>query len=249
MLVPMAIFYGQRTTYLQDQSRKEGKVAQGLIYILIIGSAGISAWLFDLYQDTQSPLLLVIAIGFAVYFGWSVYKETIQAIKGSRRNQGRYLSGDRGELMVAEELRRLPDSYAVLPDVMLPAKRGNFDYVVIGPDAIFLIEVKNHAGRIYASHDKLFSAKARFERDIVQQILNQSDRLDEYLQASLGDYRLVPILAFAHKYANVTVKQPVRGVQPVHRSKLADFISQSPSGPPLDVKKALQVFKPLLVKS
>lgn len=245
----MAKFYGQRTTYLQDQSRKEGKIAQGLIYILIIGSAGISAWLFDLYQDTQSPLLLVIAILFAIYFGWSVYKETLQAIKGSRRSQGRYLSGDHGELMVAEELSRLPDAYAVLPDVMLPGKRGNFDYVVIGPEAIFLIEVKNHSGRIYASHDKLFSAKARFERDIVQQILNQRERLEEYLKASLGEYKLVPILAFAHKFANVSVKQSVRGVYPVHRAKLADFIIKIPSGPSVKMERALQVFKPLLTKS
>lgn len=242
----MALFYGQRTTYLRDQSHKEGKVAQGLIYILIIGSAGISAWLFDLYQDTQSPLLLVIAIMFAIYFGWSVYKETFQAIKGSRRSQGRYLSGDHGELMVAEELGKLPDTYTVLPDVMLPGKRGNFDFVVIGPAAIFLIEVKNHSGRIYASHDKLFSAKARFERDIVQQILNQRERLEDYLKTSLGEYKLVPILAFAHKFANVAVKQPVRGVYAIHRSGLADFINKTPGGPVIKMERALQVFKPLL---
>lgn len=245
----MAIFYGQRTTYLQDQSRKEGKVAQGLIYILIIGSAGISAWLFDLYQDSQSPLLLVIAILFAVYFGWSVYTETLQHIKGSRRNQSRYLSGDHGELMVAEELARLPDSYTVMPDVMLPGKRGNFDYVVIGPAAIFLIEVKNHAGRIYASHDKLFSAKARFERDIVQQILNQQERLDGYLKSSLGQYKVVPILAFAHKFANIAVKQPVRGVHAVHRTNLSDFIANTPPGPALKMERVLQVFKPLFANA
>jgi hypothetical protein len=244
----MAIFYGQRTTYLQDQGRKEGKVAQGLIYILIIGSAGISAWLFDLYQDTQSPLLLVIAIFFAIYFGWSVYIETFQAIKGSRRSQGRYLSGDHGELLVAEELSHLPDSYAILPDVMLPGKRGNFDYVVIGPDAIFLIEVKNHSGRIYASHDKLFSAKSRFERDIVQQILNQAERLEEYLKKSVGDYKLVPILAFAHKFANVAVKQPIRGVHAVHRTRLADFVEQTSPGKKLSMDRMLQIFKPLLAK-
>jgi hypothetical protein len=244
----MALFYGQRTTYLKDQSRKEGRMAQGLIYILIVGSAGISAWLFDLYQDTQSPLLLVIAIFFAVYFGWSVYRETLQSIKGSRRNQGRYLSGDHGELMVANELSKLPDSYAILPDVMLPGKRGNFDYVVIGPAAIFLIEVKNNSGRIYASHDKLFSAKSRFERDIVQQILNQRERLDEYLKTSLGEYKLVPILAFAHKFANIAVKQPVRGVYTIHRTNLAEFINNMPPGPPLNMESVLQVFKSLLVK-
>jgi hypothetical protein len=242
----MAIFYGQRTTYLQDQGRQQGKAAQGLIYILIIGVAAVSAWLLDLYQDTQSLLLLAVGVFFALWFGWSIFRDSAGHVRDLRRSQSRYLSGDRGELMVAEELARLPDSYAILPDVILPDKRGNFDYVVLGPNGIFLIEVKNHSGRIYASHEKLFSAKARFERDIVQQILNQRERLEEYLKPTLGEYQLVPILAFSHKFANVAVKQPVRGVYAVHRFQLSEFITQMPSGPTHDMKRLLQVFKPLL---
>jgi hypothetical protein len=244
----MAIFYGKRTTYLQDQGRQQGKAAQGLIYILIIGSAAVAAWLFNLYQDTRNAWLLAAGVFFAVYFGWSVMKESAQHVRDLRRTQGRYLSGDRGELMVAQELSRLPDSYAVVPDVMLPGKSGNIDFVVIGPAAMFLIEVKNHSGRIYQSNGKLFSAKSRFERDIVQQILNQRERLDQYLNSTVGEYALVPVLAFAHNYANVTVKQPVRGVNAVHRSKLADFILKTPPGPPLKMQDTLQVFKPLFVQ-
>lgn len=64
-------------------------------------------------------------------------------------------SGRRGEKAVAKELGRLKKKdYIVLNDLLLPTANGKtsqVDHVVISTRGIFVIETKNHAGRISGS--------------------------------------------------------------------------------------------------
>lgn len=68
---------------------------------------------------------------------------------------GRYSlfsAGDSGEFAVARQLRRLPDTYMVINDVLLPGRNGHntqIDHVVISTYGIFAIETKNISGDIY----------------------------------------------------------------------------------------------------
>ncbi len=61
-------------------------------------------------------------------------------------------SGKRGEKMVAKELARLKKKdFIVLNDLLLPTVNGKtsqIDHVVVSTRGIFVIETKNHAGRI-----------------------------------------------------------------------------------------------------
>lgn len=61
-------------------------------------------------------------------------------------------SGKKGEKMVAKELARLKrKDYIVLNDLLLPTANGKtsqIDHVVVSTRGIFVIETKNHAGRI-----------------------------------------------------------------------------------------------------
>ena len=61
-------------------------------------------------------------------------------------------SGRRGEKMVAKDLARLRrKDYIVINDLMLPSSNGRtsqIDHVVVSTRGIFVIETKNHAGRI-----------------------------------------------------------------------------------------------------
>ncbi len=61
-------------------------------------------------------------------------------------------SGKRGERMVAKELAKLKKKdYIVINDLLLPTSNGRtsqVDHVVISTRGIFVIETKNHAGRI-----------------------------------------------------------------------------------------------------
>src|SRR5437867_10776941 len=45
----------------------------------------------------------------------------------------RFQKGAAGEHSVAELLARLPDSYVLLNDLVLPGHHGNIDHVLIGP--------------------------------------------------------------------------------------------------------------------
>ncbi len=68
-----------------------------------------------------------------------------------RRGKARR-SGKRGEKIVAKELGRLKKKdYIVLNDLLLPTANGRtsqIDHVVVSTRGIFVIETKNHAGRI-----------------------------------------------------------------------------------------------------
>lgn len=64
-------------------------------------------------------------------------------------------SGRRGEKAVAKELSRLrKKDYIILNDLLLPTANGKtsqIDHVVVSTRGIFVIETKNHAGRISGS--------------------------------------------------------------------------------------------------
>jgi hypothetical protein len=49
---------------------------------------------------------------------------------------------------VAEALARLGDDYILVEDVPLPRGKGNLDYFVIGPKALFAIEANDDAGEV-----------------------------------------------------------------------------------------------------
>jgi len=61
--------------------------------------------------------------------------------------------GRLGERIVTSALRRLPDDYILINDVMLARGRGNVDHVLIGPCGVVAIETKRLAGHIRCDGD------------------------------------------------------------------------------------------------
>jgi hypothetical protein len=66
-----------------------------------------------------------------------------------------YQKGFEGEKQVAEALSStLSDDYLLINDVQLVAdKRSNIDHIVLGPTGIFVLETKNHRGKITCYED------------------------------------------------------------------------------------------------
>ena len=62
--------------------------------------------------------------------------------------------GRLGERLITDLLRRLPDDYWLVNDVMLRRGRGNVDHVLIGPCGVVVIETKRIAGRIRCYGDE-----------------------------------------------------------------------------------------------
>lgn len=64
--------------------------------------------------------------------------------------------GDSGEFAVARQLRRLPDKYFVINDLLFRNDKGHttqIDHIVVSPYGIFVIETKNISGNIYGSEN------------------------------------------------------------------------------------------------
>ena len=76
--------------------------------------------------------------------------------KASFRRWARWLRGRKGTCAVAEALKSLPDNYIVLNDIVLPDSKGNVDYLLIGPNGIFSIEIKNYSGFVKCEEDEWF---------------------------------------------------------------------------------------------
>lgn len=66
------------------------------------------------------------------------------------------VAGVHGELAVLDELERLPDEYVILNQVLLPDLRSSvgyreIDYVVVGPNGVFVLEAKSYNGYLSGS--------------------------------------------------------------------------------------------------
>jgi len=62
---------------------------------------------------------------------------------------------------VSETLGRLPESYVVLNDILLPEGRVALDYVVAGPTGLFAIEKNDWCGEVKCKGDDWFVSRKR----------------------------------------------------------------------------------------
>lgn len=71
------------------------------------------------------------------------------------KNRGYISKGDYGERIIAQELKRLPQEYLVLNDLLLQTPNGTtqIDHVIISAYGIFVLETKNYQGKIYGFRD------------------------------------------------------------------------------------------------
>jgi len=238
----MAIFYTQRSSYLSDTQIKHHKASKILIYAFLIGTAFIAAILLTAFQK-NGLFVLIILLGVAFSVGYKVFREGYRDSKKYLRKERNYASGYLGEELVENELRKLPDTFHVFCDLVIQGNRGNLDFVVVGPNAIFLIDVKNSIGRVYNNSRKgVYSGK--FGMNYIPVMQKEVLKLDEYLRGPLQKYSLVPVLLFSNKKAYVAVKQPVELINVLHIRQLNNFLLNH-TGISHDVNRIVEVLRPL----
>ncbi|MDB4940312.1 MAG: hypothetical protein JWO40_737 [Candidatus Doudnabacteria bacterium] len=88
-----------------------------------------------------------------------------------------YAFGIVGEQAIGRELKKLSDDYIVLHNLKIEGV-GDIDYVVIGPNGVFAVEVKSHRGR--------FSYKDPRINRFVRQTNYEAQQLRRYIQKRLG---------------------------------------------------------------
>ncbi len=197
-------------------------VALALIYLSTLAAVGIS--LFG---------ILIVLIVLKLYHGLRAPAEE-------------------AELEMTEEssgcgtvrclLAQLPDSYAVFVD--LHRQTDDFDYLVIGPTGLFVIEVKSRTGSISVGWESLLINEYQPERDFIDQALSHAFRVRRLLgQMPVPEDALVPLLVFTR--ATVPSIPPLRGVQVLKTDHLLAAILDAPTHDlPLD-KLVAQVEKAL----
>lgn len=217
----MATVIGKSSGYIQ---RRETEVVLS-VFLGIVGLAAISMLMFELWPSII--LTLPQTISLAVLFGIILLFFFLKTFFESQEVAvDKWASGHAGENEAEKYLRRFPDTYTVFRDVWLGGK-GNIDFVVVGPNGVFVVEVKNHAGAIGFDGSVLTrNGRPVQEKNLLMQAMNQSFQLRDYLTKRVGYQMFVtPILVFTHQYAKVRFGlTPIKGVTVVRKESVQQAI-------------------------
>lgn len=215
----MAKVYGGESGYLVTRERRY------FFYAFVIALAFVGAAFFVLAtRDQSSPIAWGLPAGFVIasLAAW-------RAVKMLGSVSLRYSLGRGGERQIASALAALPDSYSIVRGVVPRGRRGDIDFVVIGPTGVFAIEVKSHRGNIGFDGDQLTQNGKRFGKDFIGQAKSEAANLREYFwETCRADIFVKPVLAFSGKATLRFGSEPLRGVLAVHRSALAELIIRQP---------------------
>ena len=119
------------------------------------------------------------------------------------RRYRNYLKGARGEEIVARELSLLPADWTVfhgVPRGGFEAMCGgsDFDHVVLGPGALYVVETKNWAGPVRVDGATVSAAGAPASRSPVAQVRREANALRRRLRRELPpDMPVRGIVCFA----------------------------------------------------
>lgn len=125
-----------------------------------------------------------------------------------------YYRGRKGESIIFEELKKLPDEFRVFCDIKI-APPYNIDFLVAGPTGIFTIEAKSHSGAIgYADGKITINGFVPKEKDFLKQAKGEARSISEYLKKETGaDHWVRPVLVFSSPDAKMHFGlNPVDGV-------------------------------------
>ncbi len=137
-----------------------------------------------------------------------------------------YYRGRKGESIIFEELKKLPDGFRVFCDIKI-APPYNIDFLVAGPTGIFTVEVKSHPGAIgYADGKITINNLVPKEKDFLKQAKGEAKSISEYLKKKIGtDHWVSPVLAFSNPGAKMHFGlNPVDGVVVVQRGFLLKLL-------------------------
>jgi hypothetical protein len=111
--------------------------------VIVVSAAG--------YWVTPPLGLMLVGIGAMVLF--------FSAITGGSSVPHHVMAGVEGEARVLDALAELPDDHVIfnqvhIPDPQLPNGRRELDFVIVGPSAVTIVEVKNTPGLIHVDPDQ-----------------------------------------------------------------------------------------------
>ena len=222
-----------------EQARREAErlvesVGDRLMIAVLVGPLVLAGWALQkvdkhlLRFGPAEIVLLIIVVAVACWAIWSVGKRL--------RDRWNYLDGIAAERATAQALAPLTSKgCAIYHDI--PADKFNLDHVVIGPDAVFMVETKSR--RKPAARGKT-SATVKFNGEVLEfpdwrdaKMLNQTSAqtrwLSDYLYRKTGERVPVrAVLALPGWYVTCSVPSPsVRVINP----KMCNFMADAKGTP------------------
>ncbi len=124
---------------------------------------------------------------------------------------------------VEVEFAKLPEEFTVYKDLLLEGEK--IEYTVIGPNGLFVIEVKDHNGSVSNDGNRLKLNNDKPPFDFTKDVWTHLYTLKEYLEGCLENSPYVrPILCFSAAY--VKVRRPVKGLGIVNFKYIASHIQR-----------------------
>jgi len=178
----------------------------------------------SLFQNSDAQAVdVLVAAGLVILF------------KSSYRRWIRRFFGRRKEDPVAEALKALGDDYIVFNDIVLPDSKGNVDYLIIGTNGVFAVEIKSYSGVVKCEADEWFVGGKP-----VRSLSNQAKRNSITVRGGLaklfsdspaGLPAIVPLLVFLGSRRKLKLFKPTLAV--LGLEELVDFIRSRESERPI----------------
>jgi hypothetical protein len=162
------------------------------------------------YDTARAVAMIVPLIGVLVFY---------------RLHRG-YKQGFEGEKQVTKVLSSLSDDYFLINDVQLVAgKRSNIDHIVLGPTGIFVLETKNHSGKIICYEDSWKRvgqnpfAQARANASRVYKVIKASGIFESKLW-------IQAVVVFANKKVELDRRKASSNVEVLKIEELTTYITR-----------------------
>ncbi len=203
----MAKFIGGTSKYLIQQ--KFYYMLGGYLLMICLVVALLWYWVFILHFVHNIWVILTATIVFLI-----VYKVITYFVNDGMKHEFAFGYGITGEAKVAEELNRLPASYTVIQDVKLSDTKTNIDFVVLGPNGIWAVEVKSHKGNITYDGSRLLRYGRPLEKNFIGQSRLEATALTDYLQSHIDRHIYVDsLLVFSSPKATMRFgEHPIQDV-------------------------------------
>ena len=142
------------------------------------------------------------------------------------RDWERWLPAGNDKSKVIGALHSLSNDYSLLTHLALPDYGGNIDHLLIGPNGLFVIEVKNYSGYVRCNQDQ-WAVKTHRIKSLSRQAKRNSMALRSaiaclYMGRRTGIPYVTPLLVFAHPEARLRLRQPTMAV--LRLRELPEFI-------------------------
>lgn len=136
------------------------------------------------------------------------------------------LLGLQDDSKVTTALKNLPNDYVLLTDLALPDYGGKVDHLLIGPNGLFVIEMKNHSGYVRCVQDQ-WAVKTHKIKSLSKQVKRNTIAIRSaiaglYNARGTGIPYVVPLLVLANPQARLRLFRPTVAV--LRLEELADFI-------------------------